>query len=530
LNDTSKKTLELLFKQVLQLDDATITEALNPIFTGEWMHNDLLSTKEKAMVGGLLKRLSTIDEASIKAALSLKNTNAPAFEYTADLSDIKPEKLDLTRALLLLSSYLFYQQFHFPQAQVGEYNIANDRFEKVKWLYRYWFNQLEVPEKDTNLVQHFREQDLDFTLEDFRVEQTVTLSSAGDLLAVDILTPDNTTHLFDNIQDFYSSADIVCANLETTVDATKPFGRTQLKGQPAKMNTSVEMFQKFHKEGGINYFSTANNHSLDWGEEGLFATLDVLENEGAYYAGTNRSLEQQEDVCIIEQNGIKIAMLSYTFDLNGNDIPDGKTYLVNEVPFNDEHCDLTMIIKHVARAKEKGADIIVACCHWGWEFEMYPHNNVMEIAKKIIASGVDVILGNHPHVSQPLERISAINDVQIPNGLIVYAYGDFVSYHPESRNSKIAYVTKFDIVKGHVVSSGMPETRITNLKLLPIYIVNEEKNDGSFDCRIVKFNEVLNNPDKYGLTHLERTQLPHLNDVVLHEILLPKQHANLLAK
>ncbi len=203
------------------------------------------------------------------------------------------------------------------------------------------------------------------------------------------------------------------------------------------MNTSIEMFQKFRKEGGINYFSTANNHSLDWGEEGLFATLNVLENADYYYAGTNRNAKQQDVVLIIEQNGIKIAMLSYTLDLKGNNIPDGKTYLVNEVPFNSERCDLTMIVKHVARPKEKDADIILACCHWGWEFEMYTHKNVVQIAKKIIACGVGVILGNHPHVSQPLERISTIDNVQIPNVLIVYAYGDFVSYHPESRNSKL---------------------------------------------------------------------------------------------
>ncbi len=75
MNEASKKTIELLFKQILQFDDATITEALNPIFTGEWMLNDLLITEEKAMVGGLLKRLSTLDEASFRSVLSLTSTN-----------------------------------------------------------------------------------------------------------------------------------------------------------------------------------------------------------------------------------------------------------------------------------------------------------------------------------------------------------------------------------------------------------------------------------------------------------------------
>ena len=527
MNEEVRKAMENLLMQITGMNEEKIKTVLKPIYNGTWELHDTINNEEKIMVKGLLNRLISMDEKTIKAALKPKDTNDPGFDYTPSFPEIEVDKLDPTRAMLLLFSYLFYDEFHYPQPQVGEYDIADNRFEKMKWLYRYWFNQLEIAEKGTDLEEHFRNQNLDFTLENFHVENKASLSSAGDLLAIDVLIPENTHHLFDGIQEFYSTADVVCANLESTVDSAKPIGRSQLKGQPAKMNTSEAMFEKFREEGGINYFSTANNHSLDWGEEGLLATLDVLKESGAHHSGTNLDKKEQEDVLIIEKNGIKIAMLSYTFDLNGNKIPEGKTYLVNEVPFNDEVCDLSMVTKHVARAKEKGADIIIACCHWGWEFEMYPHKNIVLVARKIIESGVDVILGNHPHVSQPMERYSLPNR---PNGLIVYAYGDFVSYHPESRNSKIAYVTKFDIVKGSFGSSGVTETRITNLKMLPIYILNEKLQDGIFDCRILKFHDVLKNPKKYGLTELEREQLPHLNDVVLHEILLPKKKDGLLVE
>lgn len=60
------------------------------------------------------------------------------------------------------------------------------------------------------------------------------------------------------------------------------------------------------------------------------------------------------------------------------------------------------------------------------------------------------------------------------------------------------------------------------MQLLPIYILNERLPDGKFNCRILKFKDVYEHPDNYGLTDVERSQLPHLNDVVLHEILLPK--------
>lgn len=486
----------------------------------------IINEKELKPIVGLVKQQTGMNEEKIQATLASLGKE--------EGSDFIIEQNGIIRLVLLLSSYLCYEEFHYPQPQKGKYDIANNMFEKLKWLYRHWFNQLEVAEKDSGLEEYFRNQMLDFSIpNEFQIENKISLSSGGDLLAVDVLTPENTPHIFDDIQDFYSSADIVCANLESPVDESKPIGRTQLPGQPAKMNTSKEMFKRFCKDGGINYFSTANNHSLDWGEEGLLNTLDLLEESGSYYSGTNRSQDEQEDVLIIEKENIKIAMLSFTFDLNGNKVPEGKSYLVNEVRLNDEVCDLSMIEQHVSRAKEKGADIVIACIHWGWEFEMYPHKATVNRAHQIIEAGVDVILGNHPHVSQPMERYTFEKDGQIKNGLIVYSHGNFVAHHPKSRNSKIAYTIKFDIVKGRF--NGQKETKITNLKMLPVYILNEELPDKSYDCKILKFSNVLddkgeNNQYKYGLTKLERDQLTHLNEVVLKQILLPENHNEILIK
>ncbi|WP_240357248.1 CapA family protein [Pseudomonas hygromyciniae] len=75
---------------------------------------------------------------------------------------------------------------------------------------------------------------------------------------------------------------------------------------------------------------------------------------------------------------------------------------------------------------------------------MYPHVNIVEAARKVIACGVDTILGNHAHVSQPAELIPRPGK---QDALVIYAFGDFVSYHPESRNSKLAYTLKFSIGK-----------------------------------------------------------------------------------
>lgn len=439
----------------------------------------------------------------------------------------------IIRALILLLSQVFYDEFHYPQPQVGRYDIVNNNFEKLKWVYRHWFNQLEVAEKGSGIEAYMRTQDLSFSPpEGFQETTRVSVTNGGDILAVDVLTEENTTHLFDSVADFYFSGDIRCANLESTIYADAPFGRNQVAGQAAKMNTSEGVFQHCYLDGnGINLYTTANNHSFDYDVEGLLATLDVLDKYGVYHAGTNRTQEAQEDVLIVDKNGIKIAILSYTMDLNGHIPDETHAFMVNEVRFNDETCDIEMVEKHVARAKEKGADIILAYCHWGWEFEMYPHANVMEAGHRMLELGIDAILGNHPHVAQPMERYVYEKDGEEKAGLIIYACGDFVAYHPKSKNSKISYITKFDIVKGLV--EGKETTVITDLKMMPVYMLNEQIQGDVYDCRMLKFSDVMadngeNGKYVYNIPAEDRAQLPHLDDVVLRQILLPENYQNIL--
>lgn len=427
----------------------------------------------------------------------------------------------LLRLAVLLMSYICYDQFHYPQPETGVYDISDNPFEKVKWVYRYWLNQLEVAEEGSGLEAFFAAQSLTRLTRDAPAQdsdaivpvfRTVSLSCAGDLLAVDVLTPKNTKHLFDDITDFYSTADIVSANLESTVDEREFIGRYQAPGEPAQMNTSEEMFDKFRHDAKINFFSTATNHALDWGESGVQATLDVLRRSGARYSGTANSQAEQDDVVIVTKNGLRIALLCYTFDLNGHDPDANKSYLANVVRFNDVDPDYSLIKQQVATAKAKGADWIVAYCHWGWEFEMYPHGNIVEAAHRVIECGVDTILGNHAHVSQPAQLIPRPGK---QDALVIYAFGDFVSFHPDSRNSKLAYIIKFNIGK------LFDEAYVYGIEALPIYIVNEKLGEDSYNCRIVKFAKVLEDPDRYGLTELEKRQLPHLNDKVWGEILSP---------
>lgn len=526
--ESIQKVLQMLKKYIEENEDE-VTATLQSVAIGELEMPETISPEEeklfRALCGGIvsigpiqaLEKLETV-LANPEQLNELPLVQDPGF--AANLSPKAPARL-----AVLLASYIFYDEFHSPQPETGVYNISGSLFEKLKWLYRYWFNQLEVAEEGSRLESFFSSQHLKFNFT--QPGNQLSVSCAGDLLAVDVLTPDNTPHLFDEITDFYSTADIVSANLESTVDENADIGRSQKPGEPARMNTSKAMFDKFRNEAKINYFSTATNHAMDWGVSGVDATLEVLEDSGAYYSGTTKSdarkREAQDGFTIIEKNGIKVAMLAYTFDLNGyeKEIPADKPYLVNVVRFNDADPkpDYSLIKKQVAAAKTKGADWIIAYCHWGWEFEMYPHVNIREAAHKVIDCGVDTILGNHAHVSQPAELIPREGK---QDALVVYAFGDFVSYHPESRNSKLAYIVKFDInmfTPSHAFSPRI--FALANLQALPIYIVNQHLGGKRYDCRIVKFDNVLKDPDGYGLTELEKSQLPHLKEKVWKDILSP---------
>jgi poly-gamma-glutamate synthesis protein (capsule biosynthesis protein) len=416
-------------------------------------------------------------------------------------------------------SVIFWNQFRYPQPIRGRYDIANNKFEKIKWAYKCWIKQTEVAEKNSGIENYFSNQDLRFMLpEGFVEESSITLSAGGDLMAVDAISYESTSHLFDDINDFYLDADITCANLESTVYDKAPIGRNQVPDMPAKMNTSLLMLDRFLKNGnGIDYFSTANNHCYDYGEEGLTATINNLKDKKCYFYGTNMTPEEQDDVLIIEKNGVKIAMLSYTFDMNGNTYE--KKHLINEVRFNDENVDITLVKKHVSKARKRGADIIVASCHWGWEFEMYPHKSTIDIAHQLADEGIDVILGSHPHVAQPMERYESIKGNKKRQCLIIYSLGDFVSYHPLSKNSKITYTVRFKISNG--ILNNEPFTQINELEILPVYILAEEKSDDVYYFRLLKFKDVLDKPESYGLTDEDRSDLERLDKHVLKKILLP---------
>ena len=182
---------------------------------------------------------------------------------------------------------------------------------------------------------------------------------------------------------------------------------------------------------GFNLVSLANNHALDKGEEAILYSNNYWKNKNVITAGTYSSEEDRDDIKIYEQNGIKYAFLAYTTTTNGLSTESGKEYLVNV--YSDAQAK-----EDIEKIKDK-ADVIIVSMHWGEEYVFDPTESQKEIAKYLSSLGVNLIIGSHPHVIQPVDYID--------DTLVIYSLGNFLSgQRPMGIDKIIGLMVGLDIV------------------------------------------------------------------------------------
>ena len=439
--------------------------------------------------------------------------------------------IGLVKFFLRLIGFLMGDKYKYPQEYEDNYQCMGIR-EKIWWVYKYFIKQIETGQKGRNLEVYFASQDLDFEPDGFLEEESMILTAGGDLLTSIHIKPENTTNLWDDIEDFYFNSDIACANLETPVVPGRQLDYVRNVFKTASFNTTPEMFEVYAKNGkGINFFSTANNHSLDQGVEGLLATLDFLDSKGCGHCGTSRTAEEQMDIPIVQNQNIKVAFLSYTYALNGKELPADKNFMVNYIRLNKPDTDLSLVREQAAAARRKGADIIAACLHWSLEFESYPIENIITMGHRIMECGIDIILGNHAHVLQTMEKYQFTDPFsgKEKEGFIAYALGDLASCQGEVRNSKLSCLVKLKISKGF--QNGVEATRITDLKIKPVYLRSKMQQGRCLDFRILDFTklakQVRSGINLHRLDKIERSELERLEGLLFK--LLPEKHGDILA-
>lgn len=205
-------------------------------------------------------------------------------------------------------------------------------------------------------------------------------------------------------------ADIAIGNLEV------PLGGRPYSGYPAFSAPDEWLYAM--RDAGFDVLLAANNHCLDRGTRGLVRTVEMFDSLGMDYAGIYRdSLERVKRYpLLVGKKGFRIAFLNYTYGTNG--IPVDYPAIVNRI-------DREQIRKDILSARQMKPDAIIACMHWGIEYELLPEASDRELAEWMLSLGVDHVIGSHPHVVQPVEIVDTLPD-KVPH-VIVYSLGNFIS-------------------------------------------------------------------------------------------------------
>ncbi len=256
--------------------------------------------------------------------------------------------------------------------------------------------------------------------------------------------------VYAGVKNYLTSADFAIGNLETVLAAdTKDFS-----GYPA-FNTPNEYADAL-KEVGFDLLFTANNHSYDRHEKGVLRTIDELTQRGLPSIGTFKDTLDRDSIRIQNIKGIKIAFLGYT-EFSNIPVPLAKQYLVNPI-------DTTLIKKDIAQARSKGAELVLINFHWGNEYKQ-PNDYQKSIALFAQQAGADLIIGEHPHVLQPVEWFANKGKSALDSGIVAYSLGNFFSSQ-QWRYSDAGVLLSIGITKNFTTN----KLRINQLSYLPTWV------------------------------------------------------------
>ena len=277
------------------------------------------------------------------------------------------------------------------------------------------------------------------------------------------------TPIFTNISEDINGADLAIANFEGSVNSNRKLSGFPLFNFPKETIYSL-------KNAGFDILSTANNHALDTGLDGVAETLSHIKESGMESFGT--LTEDLEKGIVVEKNGIKIGLISFTDTLNGMDsLMRNKEYSVNT--FSQ---DVAGDIKNI---KDK-SDIVIVYPHWGNEYHYHPSERQIYLKEKLHEYGADIILGSHPHVLQRYE-VEEINGKKL---FTIFSMGNALS------NQRIENLKKSGVDTGALVKLEIEKDNISGVTSLKSYevqatYVNRYRANGKLNYDLVKLQDII---------------------------------------
>lgn len=346
-------------------------------------------------------------------------------------------------------------------------------------------------------------------------ETTINMAFTGDIMchntiyndAYDSLTKTyDFSYIFENIKYHIQTADIAIGNLETTfAGPSKGYSSYPTFNTPESLAYNL-------KKVGFDVLSTANNHCYDSGYNGIESTIDYLNNADISHTGTFKSEEEQNKILIKNVKGLNIAFLSFTYGTNGIKIPSDKSYSVNLI-------DEQSILKQLSLAKGQNPDLICVSMHWGTEYQTSPNLEQKNLADFLFKNGADIIIGNHPHVLQSMEkREIALDDGSKKDGFVIYSLGNLLA--DQNKN----YTRSSAILNLNITKNADGKININSATYTPIYTFkNTAKSSQKF--KLIDLENTINSFEAGYDTNIEKntynifkTELNNVKKLIGEEI------------
>lgn len=270
-------------------------------------------------------------------------------------------------------------------------------------------------------------------------------------------------YIFEDIKPLVQGHDLGFYNQETIIGGKK----MGLSTYP-RFNSPEEIGDAL-VDGGFNIVALANNHSLDKGIEGISNSNNYWKTKDVMVNGTANSIDEREDIDIKKKNDISYTMLSYTTGTNGLKTPSNMDYLLNVY-------DKEKVKEDILKVRDK-VDLLIVSMHWGVEYVHEPNQEQKDIANYLATLGVDIVVGHHPHVIQPIEFID--------DTLVIYSLGNFVSAQV-GLERLVGVLVSVDINK-EVINDKIT-INIENVKAQLIYT----SYNNFHDYRVVPYNKLTN--------------------------------------
>jgi poly-gamma-glutamate synthesis protein (capsule biosynthesis protein) len=234
--------------------------------------------------------------------------------------------------------------------------------------------------------------------------------------------------MFASMKPVYTGVDLAVCHLETPLARPKgPFLNYPVFSSPPQLLPALRW-------AGVDACTTASNHSVDQGFEGVARTLRHLDAEGIEHTGTARTRREASTPLVLDVAGVQVALLSYTYGTNGMPVDSDKPWSVNLI-------DVDRMIAAAAKARQEGAEVVVVAVHDGLEYQVEPSEHQRQVYDRLTAAPeIDLVYGHHAHVVQPFDVV---------NGTwVAYGLGNFVAQQLTSQPQTYRGMTaRFEFVE-----------------------------------------------------------------------------------